>query len=185
MISLPLEDRYLPSSKDPWTLRGGDTFPQFASQRGGGMACRIPRGWAFAGTCARCCLLRSSTSPRKRTPGVRNIRLIGTGRSPDAAAQQSHLPAPRRSEQADMILGVCPGAEYGPAKRWPVERFRETMEIVSEKTSCSWVILGTENDQALAAEILRGFAGEAEDLTGKTSLDELIEQASGSACPAH
>jgi heptosyltransferase II len=77
---------------------------------------------------------------------------------------------------ADIVLGVCPGAEYGPAKRWPPERFRKTMELVSQKMTCSWVIVGTDNDRLLAAEILEGFDGKVEDLTGKTSLDELIRR---------
>jgi heptosyltransferase-2 len=50
------------------------------------------------------------------------------------------------------------------------------MELVSEKVSCSWVIVGTDRDRGLAAKILHGFDGNAEDLTGKTSLNELIEQ---------
>lgn len=75
-----------------------------------------------------------------------------------------------------VVIGVCPGAEYGPAKRWPAERFRRTMELVSARIPCSWVILGTAADQPLAAEILRGFSGSAEDLTGRTSMAELIEK---------
>jgi len=84
-------------------------------------------------------------------------------------------PAPRRAPGGGLRLAVCPGAEYGPAKRWPAERFRETMTLVSAKVSCTWVIVGTAADSPLAAEILRGFEGRAEDLTGKTSLDGLIE----------
>jgi lipopolysaccharide heptosyltransferase II len=75
-----------------------------------------------------------------------------------------------------IILGVCPGAEYGPAKRWPAERFRKTMELVSNQVACSWMIVGTERDRSIASEILRDFQGRAEDLTGKTSLAELISR---------
>jgi lipopolysaccharide heptosyltransferase II len=82
---------------------------------------------------------------------------------------------PSRAVDNNIVFGVCPGAEYGPAKRWPTERFRKTMELVSQNVACSWVIIGTDNDRSLAAEILQGFDGKAEDLTGKTSLDELIE----------
>jgi lipopolysaccharide heptosyltransferase II len=92
------------------------------------------------------------------------------------AVEPPPLPAQPAPPQTAIVLGVCPGAEYGPAKRWPAERFRKTMELVSQKLACSWVILGTARDRALATEILQGFDGNVEDLTGKTSLDELIKQ---------
>jgi heptosyltransferase-2 len=50
------------------------------------------------------------------------------------------------------------------------------MELVSSAIACAWVIVGTESDRSAAAEILQGFDGKAEDLTGKTSLAELIER---------
>ena len=75
-----------------------------------------------------------------------------------------------------VTLGICPGAEYGSAKRWPAERFRKTMELVSGEVACSWVIVGTQSDGRIAAEILDGFQGNVENLTGKTSLAELIER---------
>ncbi len=84
--------------------------------------------------------------------------------------------AKRSTTPMDVVLGVYPGAAFGPAKRWPTQRFRQTMELVSRKVACSWVILGTDRDRGLATEILRGFEGKAEDLTGETSLEELIEQ---------
>jgi lipopolysaccharide heptosyltransferase II len=92
------------------------------------------------------------------------------------AVEPPPLPARPAPAQTAIVLGVCPGAEYGPAKRWPADRFRKTMELVSQKVVCSWVILGTARDRELATEIRQGFDGNVEDLTGKTSLDELIEQ---------
>jgi heptosyltransferase II len=41
--------------------------------------------------------------------------------------------------------------------------------------ACSWVIVGTPSDGRIAAEILEGFQGKVEDLTGKTSLRQLVE----------
>ena len=81
-----------------------------------------------------------------------------------------------RPVRGAIVFGICPGAEYGPAKRWPTERFRETMDFISKKIPCSWIILGTAADQPLAAEIARGFEGKVEDLTGKTSMEELMER---------
>jgi hypothetical protein len=48
------------------------------------------------------------------------------------------------------------------------------MDAVSRQIACSWVILGTAADQPLAAEIAKGFEGKIEDLTGKTSMEELM-----------
>ena len=90
------------------------------------------------------------------------------------AVEQEAPPTPSRPKLAEPIFGICPGAEYGPAKRWPAERFRETMTLVSRKIPCSWVVLGTAADQALAAEIAQGFEGKIEDLTGKTTMEELM-----------
>jgi lipopolysaccharide heptosyltransferase II len=61
----------------------------------------------------------------------------------------------------------CPGAEYGPAKRWPY--FAE----LAEKVSVPVVILGTAADRESCA----GIAGK--NLAGGTSLDEAIELISG------
>ena len=57
----------------------------------------------------------------------------------------------------------CPGAEYGPAKRWPY--FAELSSRVSEPV----VILGAPGDRPAAA----GLVGK--NLVGATSLDEAIE----------
>ncbi len=82
---------------------------------------------------------------------------------------------PQPSGPGKPVIGICPGAEYGPAKRWPAESFRKTMDLVSAKLDCKWVIVGVAADQPIAAEIISGFPGDVEDLTGKTSLDGLVE----------
>ena len=61
----------------------------------------------------------------------------------------------------------CPGAEYGPAKRWPY--FVE----LSSRISVPVVILGAPSDRAAAT----GVAGK--NLVGQTSLDEAIELIAG------
>ncbi|MEX1117627.1 MAG: lipopolysaccharide heptosyltransferase II [Terrimicrobiaceae bacterium] len=72
------------------------------------------------------------------------------------------------------VLAVCPGAEYGPAKRWPAERFRAVMDIVSSKLDCEWKIYGAKGDRAVAEEICEGFSGRVENLAGRTSIEELM-----------
>ena len=67
----------------------------------------------------------------------------------------------------------CPGAEYGPAKRWPY--FRELGTELSGKLSLPAVILGSAND-AQAARHIPGT-----NLVGRTTLDEAINVLAGAA----
>lgn len=62
---------------------------------------------------------------------------------------------------------LCPGAEYGPAKRWPY--FRQ----LSERMGMRAVILGAAND----AEAARGIPGR--NLAGETTLDQAIDLIAG------
>ena len=63
----------------------------------------------------------------------------------------------------------CPGAEYGPAKRWPY--FKE----LSEKLPLQAVILGSANDAQAARDI------PGRNLVGGTTLDEAINLLAGAA----
>jgi len=74
------------------------------------------------------------------------------------------------------ILGVCPGAEYGPAKRWLPERFADVMRTVHERTGCEWRIFGVPKDRELTDTIVQSAAVPCTDLVGKTTLAELIQQ---------
>lgn len=70
-------------------------------------------------------------------------------------------------------LALNPGAEYGPAKRWPAPRFAAVAKNVAHITGCRWVILGGAGDGTLAAEIASAVPGSI-DLAGKTTLRELL-----------
>ena len=74
----------------------------------------------------------------------------------------------------ECVIGLCPGAEYGSAKRWPAYKFQTLVKEVNERLDCQWVILGTAADTPLAEEISRGIPN-VTDLTGKTSLGQLME----------
>lgn len=50
-------------------------------------------------------------------------------------------------------IGLCPGAEYGPAKRWLPERFAEVARTISEKIDCEWVLFGVAGDAPVGAAI--------------------------------
>ncbi len=90
------------------------------------------------------------------------------------ATEQSLPPAQWTLPAGDPVIALCPGAEYGPAKRWPAERFREVIEETNRLARCKWRIVGTAADSAVAAAIAEGFSN-VEDLTGRTSLAGLID----------
>jgi len=77
------------------------------------------------------------------------------------------------------LFALNPGAEYGPAKRWPVERFIASARGIQQRTDCVWLILGGKKDADLAARIEAEVTPHASRLTpknlaGKTSLRELM-----------
>lgn len=74
-------------------------------------------------------------------------------------------------------LGVNAGAEYGPAKRWPADRFAAVADAIRREFDCGIAIFGGLGDVALAAELaeqLQTAAPTLRILAGKTSLRELL-----------
>ncbi|MCS7336993.1 MAG: lipopolysaccharide heptosyltransferase II [Verrucomicrobiae bacterium] len=71
------------------------------------------------------------------------------------------------------MAALAPGAEYGPAKRWPAERFIAAANEVSNRTGCQWLVFGLANDSHLAQQIA-GAIPTAYNLCGRTTLSELM-----------
>ena len=84
------------------------------------------------------------------------------------------IPPARSHPLGPFRISLCPGAEYGPAKRWPLDRYRDVMEILSKDYNLTWVIVGTAKEAAFGKELADGFPGAVENLCGKTTLPELI-----------
>lgn len=72
------------------------------------------------------------------------------------------------------ILALCPGAEFGPSKRWPEEYYAD---IANKKLQEGWSVwlFGSKNDQAVSQKIQTLTQSACVDLTGKTSLGEAID----------
>ena len=70
-------------------------------------------------------------------------------------------------------LTLCPGAEYGPAKRWPTSHFAKVAQDAIDKGWQVW-ILGSKKDADLALEITALTPG-TQNLCGQTSLEEVID----------
>lgn len=68
----------------------------------------------------------------------------------------------------------CPGAEYGPAKRWPARHFAALAQIVSRGDTPIWCV-GGPKDAEVGAEIERLSEGAAQNLCGRTNLEQAID----------
>lgn len=79
-------------------------------------------------------------------------------------------------------IGVCPGAEYGPAKRWPAERFASAMAEFQRGAEADWVLFGVASDAAAGEAIAAGCGFPVRNLIGKTTLDGLMDELA--ACDA-
>ena len=75
-------------------------------------------------------------------------------------------------------LAICPGAEFGPAKKWPPNYYAE---VCNEYLSNSWNVLafGSQNDQITGNTIQEAIDKELSDrffnLIGKTSLVDAVD----------
>ena len=69
------------------------------------------------------------------------------------------------------VLGLCPGAEYGPAKQWPAAKFAALAQLAVE-AGYRVRLFGGPKDKTISAEIARLAGVPVDDLSGKTSLIE-------------
>ncbi|MHB1951033.1 MAG: lipopolysaccharide heptosyltransferase II [Acidiferrobacteraceae bacterium] len=100
------------------------------------------------------------TAPRPRlTPSPQGIATV---------LARLHLARPSRP-----VLGLCPGAEYGPAKRWPAPSFAAVAMHALHQGWDAW-IFGSEKDREVARAV-REKAPLCVDLTGQTEFDEVVD----------
>lgn len=151
-------------------------------------AAQIPRRTGFKGE-MRYGLVNDMRTLDKTALKQTVQRFVALGR-----AKHLMLPAqlPRPALQADQqnagqlarqwqispgdspVLGLCPGAEYGEAKRWPAEYYAEVANTALTHGWQVW-LFGSEKDQAVTATIQQLTQQRCADLAGKTSLGDAID----------
>ena len=75
------------------------------------------------------------------------------------------------------IAILCPGAEFGPAKRWPAEHFAQLCALLDSDGYGIWIV-GSPNEAAIAKAVLAALPSTAPqviDLTGRTDLGTAID----------
>lgn len=108
---------------------------------------------------------------------------------PAEAALPAMLPQPALQSgigrQQDLLtrLGIdptrpaiafCPGAEYGPAKRWPERHFARLARLLAARGYAIW-LLGSEKDRRIAEKIRDEDPGTCINLCGKTDIAEAVD----------
>ena len=71
------------------------------------------------------------------------------------------------------VAVFCPGAEYGPAKRWPTAYFAETAQRLQNRGYQVWLI-GSAKDREVAENIIALGNEGGQNLCGKTDLLDAI-----------
>ncbi len=78
------------------------------------------------------------------------------------------------NEPTQKILGLCPGAEYGEAKRWPAEYYAKVAQHALDKGWQVW-LFGSDKDTPVTSQINQITKNRCLDLGGKTKLGDAID----------
>jgi heptosyltransferase-2 len=106
------------------------------------------------------------------SPGFQpNITLTPTA----SGLEKAHALLAHHSLQEETpLVGVNPGAFFGPAKRWLTNRYAELADRLIEECGAKILILGSAGEKQFAAEIESFMVHKPVTLTGATDLDSLI-----------
>jgi ADP-heptose:LPS heptosyltransferase len=139
----------------------------------------IPRRVGYPGHRRRWLLNQVWSEKKAKEPGAPRHQVhhyLTLAKFIGAEPAPASFPAPFAPPAGHVRIGLCPGAEYGPAKRWLPERFREVMARFAHDEGAEWVLFGVAKDAPIADEILQGYTGRVQNRVGATTLAELIAE---------
>jgi heptosyltransferase-2 len=100
---------------------------------------------------------------------IANPSLIADAKNALSTLQRLGLAKPMTK-----VLGLCPGAEYGEAKRWPAEYYAEVARDALNKGWQVW-LFGSDKDIPVTTAINEITDNQCLNLGGKTKLGEAID----------
>jgi heptosyltransferase-2 len=139
----------------------------------------IPRRIGYRGHCRSWLVNQIVRELRKpRPPEHHSLRFLRIANECGAETPKIELPNPnqRSNIKRPILIGLCPGAEYGPAKRWLPERFAEAAAKITAQSSAQWILFGTKSDAAIGEQIATAIGDHCVNRIGQTTLDQLIEE---------
>ena len=115
-------------------------------------------------------------------------RYVALGLNPEEILPPATIPEPRLQVSHDNqqkliqrlglgldkpVIGMMPGAEYGPAKCWPIENFAKIAAELNANNKEVWVF-GSEKETALGEKIA-SHGPAVKNLCGKTQLVDVVD----------
>lgn len=76
--------------------------------------------------------------------------------------------------EKSFCIGLNPGAEYGPAKRYPPERFAAAADLLVAEFKAKVIIFGSSKETEIAEQVEKTMHFKAVNLAGKTDLRLLM-----------
>ena len=72
------------------------------------------------------------------------------------------------------IVGMAPGAAYGPAKRWFADRFAAVADRLAQRHACPILLFGSDGDRASTEAVQSAAETPLVDIAGRTNLSDAI-----------
>jgi lipopolysaccharide heptosyltransferase II len=134
-------------------------------------------------------LINDMRAPDKTKLARTVQRFVALGLARDAPLPPADIPQPQlrvdtQNQNALLdklalnrdspIVAMMPGAEYGPSKRWPVERYGELAKQLLASGKQVWVF-GSAREQSLGEEITRIAGKSVVNLCGSTRLEDAVD----------
>ena len=108
--------------------------------------------------------------------GKRNITL---SINKDLSARAKEIRKQYYVKSEGILVGIAPGATYGPAKMWHPERFAAVADRLADEFSADVVLFGSKEDRE-RADLVKGYAKKPLiNMAGETGLDEAISLIAG------
>jgi lipopolysaccharide heptosyltransferase II len=135
----------------------------------------VPRRVGFSGHSRRWLLNQRPRQSKARGIVHQSYRYLELATTIGAKVRPDFPPAnPVGGQRVDLRFALCPGAEYGPAKRWLPERFAEVAREVAARLPVHWILFGIASDRAVGEQIASGLGEKCVNRIGQTTLSELI-----------
>src|SRR5438067_2650221 len=139
----------------------------------------ISRRVGYRGHWRRWLVNQTVAQPRKPAPPEHHsLRFLRIARECGAETSSIQVSKPHQTSNIkhQTLIGLCPGAEYGPAKRWLPKRFAEAAAKITAQSSAQWSLFGTKNDAAIGEQTAAAIGDDCVTRIAQTTLGQLIDE---------